>query len=138
MADAAEATSVRKRHPLAPLLWYSAVAGFNAALFFSLCLLFVSLRLPTAISASVALVPVLALSYLGHKAKTFASAGAHKREAPRFLVLSALDLLLTATVPQAGASAGLSPSIVFAALTALIPLTNLLVMRVWVFRSGRR
>ncbi len=138
MAEAAEATSVRKRHPLAPLLWYGAVAGFNAALYFSLCLFMEALRLPTTISASIALVPVLAVSYLGHKAKTFASAGTHKREAPRFLVLSALDLLLTAAVPQAGVSAGLSPSVVFVTLTALIPLTNLVVMRVWVFRSGKK
>lgn len=133
MGDAVEATSVRKRHPLAPLLWYVAVAGFNAALFFSLCMLFEGLGLASEISASAALAPVLAVSYLGHKSKTFASAAKHKREAPRFLVLSALDLLLTATVPQA-ASAVLSPGAVYLALTALIPLTNLVVMRIWVFR----
>lgn len=124
----------RARHPLAPLFWYGAVASFNAVFYFLLASFLVMVRTPPSLAAVAALVPVLAISYLGHKAKTFQSTAAHRREAPRFFVLSVVDLTLAALAPAFANRLGIAPAFAFAALTGIIPFANFLIMRFWVFR----
>lgn len=126
----------RRRHPVAPVAWYLAVAGFNAVFYFSLCEGLSRLGLAPSTAAAAALAPVLAVSYLGHKAKTFKSRGAHVREAPRFLVLAAADFALAGAAPVVAALAQAPRWTGFAALTVLIPLLNFGLMRLWVFRSS--
>jgi len=89
------------------------------------------------VAGVLALLPVLAVSYLGHKSKTFRSTGLHRREAPRFLLISAADLLLAAFIPKFGVYVHAPPIASFLLLAALIPLVNFLLMRFWIFREER-
>lgn len=125
--------SSAERHPLAPVAWYLIVAGGNALFYVLLCELLSKMGLAAPLAAALGLMPVLVVSYLGHKTKTFASRGAHIDEAPRFLVIAALDLAVAAGVPMAFAS--LPSWMPFVALTVIIPVLNFVVMRLWVFRA---
>lgn len=131
----AEPNSNQRR--LAPVLWYIAIAAFNAALYVALGASFVALGASPPIAGVLALAPVLAVSYLGHKSKTFRSTGLHRHEAPRFLAVSAVDLVLAALVPKLGVYAHAPPVAAFLLLTALIPLVNFLLMRFWIFQEPR-
>jgi putative flippase GtrA len=125
-----------ERHPLAPFAWYLVVAGGNALFYVLLCELLSRMGLAAPLAAALGLMPVLVVSYLGHKTKTFASRGAHIEEAPRFLVIAALDLAVAAGVPMA--FAGMPSWMPFVALTVIIPVMNFFVMRLWVFRTKAR
>jgi putative flippase GtrA len=129
----AEAKVQRAR--LAPLLWYAVIATFNAVFYVALSMGLVALGLASPLAGMLALAPVLAVSYLGHKAKTFRSAGSHRREAPRFLALGVLDFSLAGIVPKLALLAHWPPLIAFMALTTLIPCANFLLMRLWVFKA---
>lgn len=135
--DEPEAEPRSNRRGFAPVLWYIAIAAFNAALYVALGASFVALGATPPFAGVLALLPVLAVSYLGHKSKTFRSSGLHRREAPRFLVVSAVDLLLAALIPKIGVYAHASPIAAFVILTALIPLVNFLLMRFWIFQEPR-
>lgn len=117
--------------------WYLVIAGFNAVLYVALAAGLTAMGLKPGAAGAAALLPVLAISYLGHKSKTFGSPGAHRREAPRFVLLSVLDLLLAAAVPQAALVLRAPSVAAFVLLAALVPAMNFLLMRFWVFQDGR-
>ncbi len=135
--DEPEAAPTSNRRSLAPVLWYIAIAAFNAALYVALGAIFVALGAAPSIAGVLALLPVLAVSYLGHKSKTFRSTGLHRHEAPRFLAVSAVDLVLAALIPKLAVYAHAPPVAAFLFLTALIPFVNLLLMRFWIFQESR-
>ncbi len=115
------------------LAWYLAIAAFNAAFYVGLCEAFSALRFSASAAGIAALVPVLVVSYIGHKKKTFRSEGAHRDEAPRFIVLGIVDLMLAGLVPYLGHLLHAPPIAAFVALTAIVPAANFLIMRFWVF-----
>ncbi len=132
-----ETESSPTRKSWAPVVWYIAIAAFNAVFYVALGASLVALGVSPPIAGVLALLPVLAVSYLGHKSKTFRSAGLHRREAPRFLVVSVVDLLLAALIPKLGVHAHAPPIAAFLLLTALIPFVNFLLMRFWIFQEPR-
>ena len=67
--DEPEAEPASNRRRLAPVLWYIAIAAFNAAFYVALGASFVALGASPPIAGVLALLPVLAVSYLGHKSK---------------------------------------------------------------------
>lgn len=135
--DADKTTSPSTRQSRAPIIWYFAIAAFNAGLYVALGASFVLLGASPSMAGVLALAPVLAVSYLGHKLKTFRSNGLHRHEAPRFLVVSAVDFVLAAVIPKLGVHAHAPPVAAFLFLTALIPFMNFLLMRFWIFRQSR-
>ena len=130
-----EGASTSPRHPLAPIAWYTAVAGFNAAFYVLLCELLSAIGLVPSQAATTALLPVLVVSYLGHKTKTFQSHGMHRTEAPRFAAMCVLDLALAGAAPYAAGRFHIDATWSFVVLTALIPLANVALMRFWIFRA---
>jgi putative flippase GtrA len=114
--------------------WYLLIAAFNAVFYVALGAGLVSLGVSPSVAGVVALVPVLIISYLGHKSKTFRSPGRHRREAPRFILLSAIDLLLAAIIPQIGLYLRTPAVAAFILLTALVPAVNFVLMRFWIFQ----
>lgn len=136
--DEVKGGGFRARKGWAPFAWYVTIAGFNAAFYVALGAAIVALDVSPPIAGVLALFPVLAVSYLGHKAKTFRSRGLHRHEAPRFLFVCIVDLALAALIPKLGMHAHAAPVAAFALLTALIPLVNFLLMRFWIFRDQPR
>lgn len=128
-------TASPTRSAFAPVAWYCVIACFNAAFYVALGELFTALKFSPSAAGVLALIPVLVVSYLGHKSKTFRSRGSHRREAPRFIALSIMDLALAAAVPYLVHRLGGTPLIAFMILTMLVPLANFAVMRFWIFRS---
>ena len=96
---------------------------------------YVALGVSPPAAGPLALLPVLTVSYLGHKSKTFRSTGPHRREAPRFVVVSIIDLVLAAVIPQIGVHAQAPPVVALVLLTVVIPLANFLMMRFWIFQG---
>lgn len=125
----------RKREMLG---WYLVIAACNAALYVALAAAFVTLGISPPLAGVMALIPVLAISYLAHKKKTFQSPGLHRREAPRFIALSVADLLLAAAIPQLGIYLRTPAIAAFILLTALVPAVNFLLMRFWIFHDPGR
>lgn len=120
------------------VIWYCLIAAFNAGLFITLNTLFLEASLPPAEASVMALVPVLGISYLGHKRKTFRSPGRHRDELPRFVFMAVIDLLLVAIVPGFAERARIPHLWVSVCLSALIPLVNFLLMRFWIFSLHRQ
>jgi putative flippase GtrA len=77
-------------------------------------------------------------SYAGHKYFTFASNGAHRFEAPRFVVLTFLGLAVSFVLPAVLSGVlGLRPQIPIVLTCILIPVVNYAVLRHWVFAGVR-
>ncbi len=109
------------------------VAGFNAVLYIGLSSYITSLGMKPRYASVLALLPVLALSYLGHKYGTFRSKGRNRDELPRFLVMALMDLLLAGWLPVLTALFHLPHIITFALVSVAVPLANLVLMRFWIF-----
>ena|GEM_PF-6012736 len=122
-----------KRWPRASLVWYAVVAGFNAALYIGLGSYITSMGIKPHYASVLALLPVLALSYLGHKHGTFRSKGRNRDELPRFLVMSVMDLLLAGWLPVLTAFFLLPQIMTFVLVSVAVPLANLILMRFWIF-----
>lgn len=122
-----------------PVLWYCVIAAFNAVFYVALGVGFVALGVAPPAAGPLALLPVLTVSYLGHKSKTFRSKGQHRRELPRFIVVSIIDLVLAALIPQLGIHARAPPFVSLVLLSVVVPLANVLIMKFWIFKAhGRR
>ena len=121
------------RRPRTSLVWYIMVAGFNAVLYIGLSSYITSLGMKPRYASVLALLPVLALSYLGHKYGTFRSKGRNRDELPRFLVMALMDLLLAGWLPVLTALFHLPHIITFALVSVAVPLANLVLMRFWIF-----
>jgi putative flippase GtrA len=96
----------------------------------------------SAVPASLAAYAAAALfSYFAHRAVTFMSRGRHRREAPRFLLLTATGLAVAYCAPALLTGLFGLPGIVSILVTCIaIPVLNLIVLRLWVFApriSGR-
>ncbi len=77
-------------------------------------------------------------SYAGHKYFTFVSHGAHRFEAPRFVLLSLVGLAISLLLPVVlSGLLGLSALVPILATCILIPIVNYVVLRYWVFASTR-
>jgi len=109
------------------------VAGFNAALYIGLSSYITFLGMKPRYASVLALLPVLALSYLGHKYGTFRSKGRNRDELPRFLVMALMDLLLAGWLPVLTALFHLPHIITFVLVSVAVPLANLVLMRFWIF-----
>jgi len=121
------------KRPRTSLVWYAVVAGFNAVLYISLCSYITFLGMKPRYASVLALLPVLALSYLGHKYGTFRSKGRNRDELPRFLVMALMDLLLAGWLPVLTALFHLPHIITFVLVSVAVPLANLVLMRFWIF-----
>lgn len=121
------------RRPRTSLVWYIMVAGFNAALYIGLSSYITSIGMKPRYASVLALLPVLALSYLGHKHGTFRSKGRNREELPRFLLMSVMDLLLAGWLPVLTAFFHFPHIMTFALVSIAVPLANLILMRFWVF-----
>jgi len=119
--------------PRTSLVWYTMVAGFNAALYIGLGSYITSLGTKPLYASVLALLPVLALSYLGHKHGTFRSKGRNRDELPRFLVMSVMDLLLAGWLPVLMALFHWPHIMTFVLVSVAVPLANLILMRFWIF-----
>jgi putative flippase GtrA len=109
------------------------VAGFNAVFYIGLGSYMASLGIKPGYASVLALMPVLALSYLGHKHGTFRSKGRNRDELPRFLVMSVMDLLLAGWLPVLTAFFHLPHIMTFILVSVAVPLANLILMRFWIF-----
>ena len=121
------------RWPGASLVWYAVVAGFNAALYIGLGSYITSMGIKPHYASVLALLPVLALSYLGHKHGTFRSKGRNRDELPRFLVMAVMDLMLAGWLPVLTAFFHWPHIITFLLVSVAVPLANLILMRFWIF-----
>jgi putative flippase GtrA len=80
-----------------------------------------------------------AVSYLGHLKYSFQVEPDHRTFLWRFLIISAITFLMNAAATWVFAViAGLSSSMSFLIVTILIPLTNYICNRFWVFLPGLR
>ncbi|TIU29379.1 MAG: GtrA family protein, partial [Mesorhizobium sp.] len=78
-----------------------------------------------------------AFSYAGHKYFTFVSAGAHRFELPRFLLLNATGLAIAAALPGLLTGRLGMPAAVPVLLTCVaVPLVNYIMLGRWVFRDA--
>jgi putative flippase GtrA len=76
-----------------------------------------------------------AWSYLGHKRFTFASAGPHHVEAPRFIAASLVGLLVATGTPILFTEIlGLSPYFAILATCILVPIISFVASQRFVFR----
>ena len=117
------------------VLWYCAIAAFNAVFYVALGVGFLALGVAPPAAGPLALLPVLTVSYLGHKSKTFRSKGQHQRELPRFIVVSIIDFMLAALIPQLGIHAHAAPVVSLVLLSVVVPLANVLIMKLWIFKA---
>ena len=131
-------TSLRSLLASVSLGWYLVIGLSAAALNVVLGKLLVDAGLPIWQAGLLALLPCLALSYTGHKFKTFRSEGKHRDEAPRFIGLALAGLTLNASVPSLAQRVGAPPAVGFAFVSAAIPVVNLILMRLWVFQRDQR
>lgn len=75
-----------------------------------------------------------AFSYAGHKYFTFSSGGAHRFEAPRFVVLTLLGLAISFAFPAIlSGKLGLPAQIPIVLTCLFVPVVNYVVLRHWVF-----
>lgn len=127
----------RKSRPrdLAPVGWYCAIAAFNAVFYVALGVGFLALGVAPPAASPLALLPVLTVSYLGHKSKTFRSKGQHRRELPRFIVVSIIDLMLAALIPRLSILVHAAPVFSLVLLSVVVPLANVLIMKFWIFKA---
>ena len=121
------------KRPRTSLVWYAVVAGFNASLYVGLGSYITSIGMKPHYASILALLPVLALSYLGHKHGTFRSKGRNRDELPRFLVMAVMDLLLAGWLPVLTAFFHWPYIITFLLVSVAVPLANLVLMRFWIF-----
>ena len=78
-----------------------------------------------------------AWSYLGHKRFTFASAGPHHVEAPRFIVTSLIGLFVATATPLLFARfLGPSPYLAILATCILVPVISFITAQHFVFRPA--
>ncbi len=81
----------------------------------------------------------VAISYFGHRIVTFRSKQAHRRQGPRFILVSLLAFGLTNLIVYIFVDR-LNLAFAFAAVAVAvsIPLFTWLLARTWVFRPGKR
>lgn len=116
--------------------WYVAIGVFNAVVYVLLGAGLVAAGVDDSAAGVIAYLPCVAVSYFGHKMKTFRSRGSHGREAPRFLALTAAGLVLGAVLPRAAIALGLPSYFGFALVTVLVPVLGYAAMRFWIFGRG--
>lgn len=75
-----------------------------------------------------------ALSYLGHRRYTFRSAADHGRAVPRFMIVSAIGLLLAGVIPLGLESVAVAgPHVSFVIVTGVVAGVSFLGLRLAVF-----
>ncbi len=90
---------------------------------------------PAAASLSAYAIAAL-FSYAGHKFFTFTSAGAHRFEAPRFIVLNFFGLAVSYVLPGLlTARLGMHVAVPILLTCVLIPVVNFVVLDRWVFSN---
>ena len=92
-----------------------------------------------AISSSLAAYAIAAVfSYSGHKFVTFASAGTHKDEAPRFFLATGLGLAIATAIPWLVTGVlGFWPWIAVVLTCVCVPIANFIILDKWVFAKQR-
>ena len=77
------------------------------------------------------------ISYFGHKWLTFGSRGSHAQEAPRFVASALLGIAISCFLPLTLVEwLGYTPAVSIVAATILVPLTNYVVLGLWVFPTS--
>lgn len=94
-------------------------------------------QLPSVAAAVAAYLLAGLFSYLAHKVFTFASDGRHRREAPRFAVVSLAGFAMAALLPLILHDLmGLSLVIPVMLTATLVPVMNFVALRWFVFDQG--
>ena len=130
-----EASSSRRRVSRFALVGIAATAIYAAGAFL-LSGGFGPAMLPAAAASVAAYVVAGLFSYGGHKYFTFVSGGNHLFEAPRFIVLTAVGLGISALLPVILVDGLLLPPLVpIIATCVAVPVVNYVVLDRWVFAS---
>src|SRR5579864_521758 len=120
---------------LAQLIRFAVVGGFSTGMFLIGQYLFVGLlRFPVILGTTLSFAIGISISYIGHHAITFRRSGAHLHYGPRFVVVTALmlvisNLLAYGMVTVAGVNY-LSGSLVIA---IVYPVGSFVLQSLWVF-----
>lgn len=118
-----------------------ALVGVGATLLYAVLAALLSSGDPATLHSSAASVAAYAMasvfSYAGHRVFTFVSGGAHRVEAPRFVVLTLSGLAVSFALPAIVTGAFDGPVAVSIALTCLlVPVINYFALRLWVFSDA--
>jgi putative flippase GtrA len=134
MPDVAVAS--RRLRSLRRLLIFSAVGLFNTAAFFLLANgSYYALGLGQGVSAYLAYVLVLPISFLGHRELTFASKGEIVHEWARFILLQATNLIIIWAINKTVSSYALPGWTAYGVISIAIPALNFVVLQIWVFHN---
>ena len=89
-----------------------------------------------ALASLVAYASAAVFSYIAHKVVTFASSGSHRREGPRFVLLTATGFAVAYVMPVLlTGTLGLPPVIPILVTCTLMPVANLFMLDRWVFAA---
>jgi putative flippase GtrA len=131
MSAAAVSDVLASRRPIRFL-----VTGIGATLLYALLAAAFSTAMPIkpALGSVLAYGLAAAFSYAGHKYFTFVSSGAHRFEAPRFVVLTLIGLATSFALPAVLSEGfGLPAQVPIELTCLLVPVVNYVVLRHWVF-----
>lgn len=137
-SPARELAQDREKRPLGKVAAIFGSVGIAATLcYFLLATVLAALPGMSVTGASVIAYSLsAALSYYGHKHLSFASKRADTIAIPRFLVSTGIGLSLAFALPKLGESMGWPPIVAYAAICAVVPAINFVVLGRWVF-GGR-
>jgi putative flippase GtrA len=115
---------------------FAAIGASATLLYAALALAFANIGMPATGGSVAAFLLAAAFSYAGHKYVTFASAGRHRFEMPRFMAVSAAGLAVVSVLPAVLTDMLGFPAAVPILLACLvIPAVNYVVLGRWVFRG---
>lgn len=116
------------------------IGAASTALYAVLALAFSSVQGIGVTVASILAFGIAAIfSYAGHKYITFVSGGAHRFELPRFLVLTAVGLVVVTALPALlSGYFGLPAALPVLLACLAIPAVNFVVLGKWVFATATR
>jgi putative flippase GtrA len=126
--------TVRKT-TLAQLVRFAIVGGFSTIMFLLAQYVFVGLlALPVMAGTTLSFAVSLAVSYFGHHAITFQRSGAHFRYGPRFIVVTALMLLVSNLMAYGMVTISGANYLWSSAVIALVyPAGSFVLQNLWVF-----
>ncbi len=117
------------------LVRFAIVGGLATGLFMVCQYLFIGvLHFPTLLGTAMSFAIGLPASYLGHHSLTFRRSGAHLRYGPRFLIVTAIMVMLSNGLTFFMIEiAGLNYLAASGAIGIIYPLGSFFLQRIWVF-----
>ncbi len=118
---------------------FAVIGVCSTLLYAAIALVFMNGRGADASTSAVSVAAYAAaavFSYAGHKYFTFVSAGRHRLEAPRFLAVTLVGLLISFLLSAVlSDSLGLPPQAPVALTCLIVPIFNYFVLDHWVFAA---